>query len=191
MGTIGDMATSVHYGTSAKAGDRGAWSILRMGNITDDGGIDTSNLKQIDLKNSDVAKYTLKRGDLLFNRTNSVEKVGKSAVVHTDEPFAFAGYLVRVRLHPEYSPDFVAAFLMSSYGSRLRRNLARRAVNQANISASRLRGIQIPIPPSPLQRQFAEEIHQINAQRSRVEAALACDDELFASLQSRAFKGEL
>ncbi|MDK9344695.1 hypothetical protein FAM22021_001463 [Propionibacterium freudenreichii] len=62
------MATSVHYGTSAKAGDRGAWSILRMGNITDDGGIDTSNLKQIDLKNSDVAKYTLKRGDLLFNR---------------------------------------------------------------------------------------------------------------------------
>ena len=70
MGTIGDMAEDVQYGTAAKAGATGEWPIIRMGNITDDGRLDLADLKWIDLANRDLPKFTVKRGDLLFNRTN-------------------------------------------------------------------------------------------------------------------------
>lgn len=72
-----------------------------MGNVTDSGRLDTTDLKYIDLSPAEVPKYTVRRGDLLFNRANSREKVGKCAVVNTDEQFALAGYLVRVRMRPE------------------------------------------------------------------------------------------
>jgi len=191
MGTVGEMAESVQYGTSAKAGDSGTWPILRMGNITDDGRLDLADLKYIDLKSTDETKYTVSRGDLLFNRTNSKEKVGKSAVVETDETYAYAGYLVRVRIKPAHHAKFVSTYLSSPHGIALRRLMAKEAVNQANINATELRKIAIALPPTNVQHQFAARAEAISAQRRLVEQALARDDELFAALQSRAFRGEL
>lgn len=191
MGTIGDMAESVQYGTSAKAGDHGKWPILRMGNVTDSGRLDLADLKYIDFEPGDVPKYTVRRGDLLFNRTNSKEKVGKTAVVDTDEPLALAGYLVRVRLKPEHRPEFVSAYMTSAHGIAIRRRLAKAAVNQANINATEMRGITIAHPPTELQEEFARRVTSVSDHRARVIRALAADDELFASLQSRAFRGEL
>ncbi|KRD40621.1 hypothetical protein ASE27_19500 [Oerskovia sp. Root918] len=191
MGTIGDMAESVQYGTSAKAGDHGKWPILRMGNVTDSGRLDLADLKYIEFEPGDVPKYTVRRGDLLFNRTNSKEKVGKTAVVDTDEPLALAGYLVRVRLKPEHRPEFVSAYMTSTHGIAVRRRLAKVAVNQANINATEMRGINIAHPPMELQEEFARRVTSVSDHRARVIRALAADDELFASLQSRAFRGEL
>lgn len=83
MGTIGDMAEDVQYGTSSKAGERGAWPIPRMGNITDDGRLDTTDLKWINLDAIEVPKFTVTRGDLLFNRIASRGVVDfGSGVVH-------------------------------------------------------------------------------------------------------------
>ena len=191
MGTIGDMADDVQYGTSARAGDAGKWPIVRMGNVTDDGRLDLTDLKWIDLSDSDIPKFTLRRGDLLFNRTNSKEKVGKTCVVLSDEPLAFAGYLVRVRLTPEHRVEFVNAFMTSPYGQALRRGMAKAAVNQANINATEMQSIPIALPPKDIQQEFAAAISQIGCQRERQVAALAELDALFASLQSHAFRGEL
>ncbi|WP_237222785.1 restriction endonuclease subunit S [Rothia nasimurium] len=146
MTTIGDLAKSTQYGTSAKAGATGEYPVLRMGNITDDGKIDLSDLKYMDLSPEEVEKYTVRKGDLLFNRTNSKEKVGKAAVVLTDEKLAYAGYLVRVRFKNPDHAHFVAAFLNSDYGRKLRRKLAKTAVNQANINAKELTKIPIIEP---------------------------------------------
>lgn len=191
MGVIGDMTDSVQYGTSAKAGETGRWPILRMGNVADSGRLDLSDLKYIDLAPGDVEKYTVRRGDLLFNRTNSKEKVGKSCVVDTDKPFALAGYLVRVRFRPEHDANFVCAYLTSRHGLAVRQRMAKAAVNQANINATEMRGIPIALPPASLQREFATHLQAIDAYRASVERAQAIDSELFASLQSRAFRGEL
>lgn len=191
MGVIGDMAESVQYGTSAKAGSSGQWPILRMGNVTDSGRLDLTDLKHIDLSSSDVPKYSVRRGDMLFNRTNSKEKVGKTAVVHTDEPLALAGYLVRVRFKPEHRAEFVSAYMTSRHGLAVRQRLAKAAVNQANINATEMRAIAIAMPPTALQTEFAERLADVEAQRAAVMRALATDAELLASLQSRAFEGEL
>jgi type I restriction enzyme S subunit len=191
MGVVADMAESVNYGTSAKAGSSGDWPILRMGNVTDAGRLDLNDLKYIDLAASDVPKFTVRRGDLLFNRTNSMEHVGKSCVVTSDAPLAFAGYLIRVRLRAQHSSDFLSAYLASPFGRSVRKKVAKPAVNQANISASELRALRIALPPSNLQREFSSRVEQINFHRATIERALAADDMLFSSLQSRAFKGEL
>jgi type I restriction enzyme, S subunit len=191
MGVIGDMTQSVQYGTSAKAGSSGYWPILRMGNVTDRGRLDIADLKYLDLPESDIPKYTTKRGDLLFNRTNSRDKVGKTCVVDFDEPFAIAGYLIRVRLSPQHRPEFVAAYLTSKHGRSVRLRMAKNAVNQANINATEMRGIPIALPPTEQQDLFARRIQKVNGQRAVVQRALDADDELFASLQARAFRGDI
>ena len=189
--TIGALTESVQYGTSAKAGADGAWPILRMGNITDDGCLDLTDLKYIDLPETDIPKYTVHAGDMLFNRTNSKEKVGKSCVVDTDWKLALAGYLVRVRFRNPLHAPFVSAFLNSTYGVKLRQRMAKAAVNQANINATEMKNINVPSPSDTALREFARRVEAITAARAKVERALALDDELFASLQSRAFRGEL
>ena len=191
IGTIGDLATSVNYGTAGKAGAVGEWPVLRMGNVTDDGRLDLSELKYMDLMPDEVPKYTVQPGDMLFNRTNSKEKVGKSAVVRTERPLAFAGYLVRVRFEDAATAEFVSAYLTSRHGQKVRKRMAKAAVNQANINASEMRGIAIAMPPLDLRSSFAKHLADTRIQRGVLERASAETDELFASLRSRAFRGEL
>lgn len=191
VGTIGSLARSVDYGTSGKAGASGEWPILRMGNITDDGRIDLEDLKYIDLSPAEIPKYTVQRGDMLFNRTNSKEKVGKAAVVRTDQPLALAGYLVRARFEDSATAEFVAAYLTSDHGRALRQKLAKAAVNQANINATEMRAIPISLPSAELRVTFEARLARVEEQRTVIQRAIAADDELFASLQSRAFRGEL
>ncbi len=88
-------------------------------------------------------------------------------------------------------PEFVSAYLMSDHGKAVRRNLAKAAVNQANINASELKRIPIAIPPIEAQRRFAAVVGQIEQHRTMGELALADSETLFASLQSLAFRGDL
>lgn len=189
--TIRELASKISYGTSAKAGSDGRYPILRMGNLTDDGRLDTRELKYLDLPHEDIEKFTLREGDLLFNRTNSVEKVGKSAVFREEGVVAFAGYLVRVRFEDDSWADFVSAILNSSYGKSLRRSLAKAAVNQANINAREMGAISIPQPPINIVQDYSRRIGVISHKRQGLLEQLRALDELIASLQSRAFKGEL
>ncbi|MFB2585848.1 restriction endonuclease subunit S [Herbiconiux liukaitaii] len=190
MGTIGDFAADVSYGTSARSGFTGKWPILRMGNITDHGRVDTTDLKYANLTPEEIPKYTVRAGDLLFNRTNSAEKVGKAAVVRTHAPFGYAGYLIRVRFHDSSTAEFVSAYLASEHGRRTRRRLAKTAVNQANINASELRRIRIAHPPADLVRQFESRVMAIELQWDRAHQALAASNALFESIQARAFRGK-
>lgn len=90
--TIGDLLTSVNYGTSGKAGPEGRWPVLRMGNITYGGGWDFASLKYMELDPKEEQKYLVHQGEILFNRTNSKEMVGKTAVYRESKPVAYAGY---------------------------------------------------------------------------------------------------
>src|SRR5699024_449980 len=95
VSVIRDLLISASYGTSKKASsEKGAYPIIRMGNITYSGAWDFQDLKYIDIDKKDLSKHLVHKGQILFNRTNSKELVGKTAVYHREEPMAFAGYLV-------------------------------------------------------------------------------------------------
>ena len=190
-GRIGDALEDVRYGTSKKAGVDGELPILRMGNVTSGGQIDLTDMKRITLDPKDVPKHTVRRGDILFNRTNSADLVGKTAVFDRDEPHAFAGYLVRARTKPRHVPEYVAGYLNSAHGKAKLRNMAKNIVGMANINAKEMQAIPILLPDEATQRGYKRRVEAIRTKRQAHEAHLAQLDTLFASLQSRAFAGEL
>jgi type I restriction enzyme, S subunit len=110
--TLGDLCDGVEYGSSAKSKKEGKVPVLRMGNIQD-GQLDWENLVYTDNK-EEIAKYLLKHNDVLFNRTNSPELVGKTAIYKSEMPAIFAGYLIRIhRKEGLLDGDFLNYFLNS------------------------------------------------------------------------------
>ena len=192
QGTIGDLLDEVKYGTSSKANTDGCGlPILRMGNVTYDGRIDLADLKHIELNEAEFQKYTTQKGDILFNRTNSKDLVGKTAVVHQTEPMAIAGYLVRARVGINGNPEYISAYLNSPHGKAVLKGMCKNIVGMANINANEFQTIKIALPPVKTQNEFADRIAMVERQRLPYLKSHSELDTLFASLQHRAFRGEL
>lgn len=191
-GKIRDLVSDVRYGCSKKADAvNGNYPILRMNNINYAGYWDFSDLKYVDLDNKEVEKYLVYKGDLLFNRTNSKELVGKSAVYKKEEPVAYAGYLIRVRTNERAVPEYIWGYLNSSHGKLTLQNMCKNIIGMANINAQELQDINILIPPLDLQNQFAAIVEKTEQQKSLMQQSLAEMENNFNSLMQRAFKGEL
>jgi type I restriction enzyme S subunit len=191
MGKIRDLLESASYGTSEKSEITGAYPVLRMNNITRNGEIDLSDLKYMDLDEKELDRYLVRNGDVLFNRTNSPELVGKSAIFRESKPIAYAGYLIRLRVNRETNPEYLAGFLNTGYSKRVLRGMCKSIIGMANINAKEVQGIGIPRPPLPLQHKFAHCVAGMVKFRSMHRDALAKLDVLFSSLQYRAFRGGL
>ncbi len=192
MGFIKDLALKTQYGTSKKASeDTGKYPILRMNNITYEGHWDLTDLKYVDLDDKEVEKYLVHKGELLFNRTNSKELVGKTAVYRFEKPMAFAGYLVKLIPNEKANAEFISAYLNSKYGKSILFSMAKNIVGMANINAEELKSIKIYIPPKQLQDQFAEIVQKIESQRELFKKGLVELEKNFNSLMQRVFKGEL
>ena len=160
-GTIRDVITEAKYGTSKPAVEGGTFKYLRMGNITYDGHLDLTDLKYIDIPDSEIEKYLVKKGDVLFNRTNSKELVGKTCVFDVDEPMVIAGYIIRIRVNDKVLPEYLSAVLNSRYGKQTLAEMCKAIVGQANINAQELQNIAILIPPIELQMRFSQLVSNI------------------------------
>ena len=137
---LGEVVESTTYGTNAQLGSQGAVVVLRMNNLQD-GEIDLSEIRRANLSDNESAELTLISGDILFNRTNSLDLVGKVAVVRDlPQPISFASYLVRLRVIKGLAdPFWLSALLWSeSYQPRIRR-FATPGVGQANINPTSLK----------------------------------------------------
>lgn len=162
IGIIRDVVLDVKYGTSKPANEGGKYKYLRMGNITYDGYLDLSDLKYIDISDNEIDKYLVKNGDVLFNRTNSRELVGKTCVFDLEESMIIAGYIIRVRLKKLMLPIYLSMFLNSDYGKKILYDMCKAIVGQANINAQELQNIEILIPPITIQNKFADRVKQID-----------------------------
>lgn len=109
--TIGDVVTEVRYGTSKPAVEGGKYPYLRMNNLTADGHLDLNDLKYIDIPDDEIEKCVVRKGDILFNRTNSIELVGKTAVFDLPEDMVIAGYIIRVRLNERILPEVFSQYM--------------------------------------------------------------------------------
>ena len=151
-----DIVCELKYGTSEKSSSVGKIAVLRMGNITNVGTIDYSNLVYSS-NDEDIEQYSLEKDDLLFNRTNSSEWVGKTAIYKEEQPAIYAGYLIRVR-PLLISPDYLNTVMNSGYYHGWCYNVKTDAVNQSNINAQKLSQLMIPIPPLKEQGRIVAEM---------------------------------
>lgn len=155
--SIDQLALQLQYGTSAKASnDASGVPVLRMGNLQS-GELDWNDLKYLPVDHDAFPKLLLREGDVLFNRTNSPDLVGKSAPVRElTQSASFASYLIRVALHPRVDPRWVAYWLNSLFGRTWARDHASQQVGQANINGRKLRAMAIPLPGPAEQSRICE-----------------------------------
>lgn len=166
---------------------------LRVANVYRDR-LWLNEIKIIGLTENEAIRTELKRGDILIVEGHgNPEEIGRCAVwdgsimgcVHQN-------HLIRVRLSPNYAlPSFVSAFLNTDGGSRRLKGESRTTSGLNTISVEKVRRALIPLPPLSLQRRFAAIAESVEQQKARMRAHLTELDALFASLQSRAFNGEL
>ena len=177
---LGLMTLGVEYGTSAKSQPEGKVPVLRMGNMQN-GKIDWTDLVYSD-NDEEIKQYSLKKGDVLFNRTNSPELVGKTSIIETDEKAIFAGYLIRINHLTEitdgrYLTYFLNSMIAKKYGNFVKTD----GVNQSNINGQKL--INYPFVFCSLEEQ--KEVANI------LEQKLTACDQLAAELAKQLKQAEL
>lgn len=192
-----DLIEALQYGTSKRADKHleDGVPMLRMGNIRD-GGIDMSDLKMIDPAAEDIHKFTVRRGDILFNRTNSPELVGKAAVFDLDRQVVFASYLVRITCDERIAlSDYLCGWINSPWGRQWARAVRTDCVSQSNINASKLRTLPVPLPPLEEQREIVRRTREAftlaDAVEKAIGQALAEAERLPRAILERAMRGEL
>jgi len=193
--TVGEVSQKIQYGTSEKANlDDSGIPVLRMGNVQD-GELDYTNLKYL-LEDVVPDNLILEPGDLVFNRTNSAELVGKTAIYKSNHPKAtFASYLIRVKMVSDCSPDYVSYYINSVHGRSYISSVVSQQVGQANVNGTKLSNMPIPLPPTEEQRRIVAEVERrlesARAVESAVEVELKRARRLRQAVLRSAFEGRL
>lgn len=193
-----DLIHGSQYGLSVKADADAKTGVpmLRMSNIQD-GQIRFSDLKYVHLKKEDVESYAVRRGDLLFNRTNSPELVGKAAVYGRDDhPVVFASYLIRIECDERLVDSrYVCGWINSPWGRFWARTVRVDCVSQSNINASKLLSLPIPLPPLAEQGEIVCRIEEHLKLATGIEGRVAkvsdLVEKLLRTILTRALRGEL
>lgn len=192
--TIGEICSSLKYGTSKKSSDDGEVVVLRMGNLQN-GEIDWSNLAYTS-DEEDIKKYLLKSGDVLFNRTNSPELVGKTSIYRGEMPAIYAGYLIKLDYEKNIVVgDYLNYYLNSSKAKEYYMQVKTDGVSQSNINAKKIGEFEIPLPTLSEQHEIVRLIDDLLARERKAqqaaEQALASIDLMKKSILACAFRGEL
>jgi type I restriction enzyme S subunit len=188
---LGEVAAQTQYGLSLRGGSSGSFPILRMNNLGN-GVIDLSDLQYVEVDAKTLQSFRLNKGDLLFNRTNSYELVGKTSLFDCDGDFVFASYLVRVVVDADKAnPAFLNEYLNASATQGRLKMLASRGVSQTNISASKLRGFAVPLPSVSEQDEIAKILEACGKVIALLEKESALLDELFRALLEELMTGRL
>lgn len=187
--SVGELLGVCEYGTSKKAHEaKIGVPILRMNNVTATGDLHLVDLKYIDLTDKEFEKFKLMAEDVLFNRTNSRELVGKIGMWDGRFPAVAASYFIRIHfIAGKENPSHFVIFMNMPFMKRRLFEMARGAVGQSNINAQELKSIKIPVPPIVLQNQFAEKVKEIEAQKEKQKQSTIQLDVLFSSLLSQVF----
>jgi type I restriction enzyme S subunit len=187
------VAESFNYGTSAKSANTGAVPVLRMGNLQG-GQIDWTDLKYTSTP-EEIEQYNLVTGDVLFNRTNSPELVGKTAIYRGEQPAIFAGYLIRVRTTPALNSEYLNYCLNSTYARQYCWNVKTDGVSQSNINAQKLSRFEVPfcslVEQDEIVRQVNHYFNLADQLEARFEQAASLVEQLPQALLAKAFSGQL
>jgi len=157
-----DVTGFIQYGISIDMNESGVgYRIYRMNEIENMFCSDSVS-KYVDIPREEMQKFKLKNNDILFNRTNSFEFVGRTGIFKefSKEDFVFASYLVRFRTNEKLVlPEYLTVFLNTKFGISEIKRRARISINQSNVSASELQKIEIPIIEMPLQEKIRDALN--------------------------------
>ncbi len=187
-----DCCEKFKYGTSAKSKEEGKVPVLRMGNLQE-GKLDWTNLVYTS-DEEEIKKYELISGDLLFNRTNSPELVGKTSIYEGEREAIYAGYLIRVRTLEGIDSRFVNYFMNSIFAKHRCMEVKSDGVSQSNINAEKLGDFDIPLPPTEEQKEIVRILDKLLENESKIEELTALEKQIELikkSILAKVFRGQL
>ncbi|WP_433228781.1 restriction endonuclease subunit S [Actinomadura formosensis] len=193
-----DLLEGIDSGKSPTCLDRpaaeGEWGVLKLGAVTSCRFKPEEN-KALPTAIAPVAKHEVRPGDLLFSRKNTRELVAACALVGETPPQMLLPDLIfRFNFKSDAPVDkrYIQQLLVNRHKRRKVQELASgSAGSMPNISKTRLLGLDIELPPLELQQQFSKRVRAVEESRRTHQASLRVLDDLFGSLQQRAFRGEL
>ncbi|HBQ07546.1 MAG TPA: type I restriction endonuclease subunit S [Halomonas sp.] len=192
-GELGRFVEKPRYGSSAKSQKSGDIPVLRMGNLQD-GKLDWADLVYTS-DPEEIEKYRLEPGDVLFNRTNSPELVGKTSIFKGERDAIYAGYLIKIKCLPSLNAEFLNYQLNSPKAKDYCKAVKSDGVSQSNINAKKLAAYPLSCPPIEEQTEIVRRVDQLFAHADRIEQqvnnALARINNLAQSILAKAFRGEL
>ena len=167
--------------------------IVRIDSFQSGSPIEIANLKRVQLSESDAVPYILKDGDVIVNRVNARTHLGKATMVTgLAETTVFESNIMRLRLDVQkVTPEYVDAALRTPQVKRQIQTAAKDAVNQSSINQQDVINLKTCLPPLELQHRYIRLRKEIHEQQTACRRSLIAIDQLFVSLQSRAFRGEL
>ena len=193
VANLRQLFASAEYGISESMSDEGEIAVLRMGNIQD-GEIVCNSLGFVDRVDR---RLTLRSGDLLFNRTNSRDLVGKVGIFRRSDgdKFSFASYLVRIRPSEITQSEYLNLLLNSRPVLGAARALAIPSISQSNLNPNRYGSMPVPLPPVGEQKEIAAHLSLLISKNSDIErcirSSLARLRELRAALITAAVTGQI
>jgi len=193
-----ELIESTQYGSSNATNSEGdGYPSLRMGNYNLRGEMDYSKIKYQDLEDDEFEKYRVEKGDVLFNRTNSKDLVGKMCIYDGGlENAVFASYLIRVELNEDrVLPEYFVTYMNSHLGEVERQGKLKQAVSQANINATELREMEMAIPSLERQKEIVKRLNYMRSKvddiKSEVDKKGKLIEDMPNSILAEAFKGNL
>ena len=171
---IAKLSTNIQYGLNEKMNEAGVgYKIFRMNEIIQGRMVDNGAMKCADISAEEFTKYRLNKGDLLFNRTNSIEHVGKTGLFDLDGDYCFASYLVRVAPDPsKVLPLFLVKMMNSPAFQAEAKGKASKSINQSNINATVMKNIKVPVPSLAEQNEFVTKVEALEKQTAEAQAVI-------------------
>jgi len=193
---FGDLASTVEYGTSQKAHkEPNGVPVLRMGNIDENGNMSFDNLKYVNEDIKDLPRLYLKNDDLVFNRTNSYELVGKMGLFkERNEKFTLASYLIRSTLLTDIFPEYIHHYFNSHHCrvNEIEPEITKQT-NQANFNGTKLQNVRVPLSAKEEQHRVVQRIEELFAICDRFKAQLeqrqAVNERLVKGLVGEVLEG--
>jgi type I restriction enzyme S subunit len=184
---LGNLIVELQYGISESLNGKGEIPVLRMNNLQN-GKLSIEDLKYYNPVDGELDRFILDKGDILFNRTNSYELVGKASIFNIDGVFSFASYLIRIKTNKEFlDSSFLNLYFNSSIGLSKIRKYRTPGVSQSNINAQNIKNIPIPLPPIDLQKRILEKIISIEENENLIESKITSSQALQKSLINQIF----
>jgi len=194
---VGNVCYKLQYGSSEKANrDSSGIPVLRMGNIID-GKLNFNNLKFFPKNWKNKNELQLETGDVLFNRTNSAELVGKTAVFQKNHPpSVFASYLIRAKVVSEIMlPQLLSYYINSVFGRMFIKSVVSQQVGQANVNGTKFSMMCVPLIPMQEQLDLLNRIDKgislIQNMSNEIKMRLVDLSILKSSILKQAFEGQL
>ncbi|WKN33801.1 restriction endonuclease subunit S [Porifericola rhodea] len=184
---IGSLITTLQYGISESLSEIGQVPILRMNNLQE-GKLDLTDIKFYTPVNGELDNFILEKGDILFNRTNSYDLVGKVSLFDEDDIYSFASYLIRIKVdQTKLDPRYLNFYMNSAIGIAKIRKYRTPGVSQSNINAQNIKRINIPVPDVSFQKMLMDKIDKFEKSAKELNLKIESAKALQKSLINQIF----